>query len=64
MRSIKEQLVLVYCLTDDGLKSEKNGGKWRCVQSPSEMHGCRNNRGGDDAELLRDGDANTHLFID
>ncbi len=29
MRSIKEQLVLVYCLADDGLKSEKNGGKWR-----------------------------------
>jgi hypothetical protein len=26
---IKEQLVLVYCLVDDGLKSEKNGGKWR-----------------------------------
>ena len=23
------QLVLVYCLVDDGLKSEKNGGKWR-----------------------------------
>ncbi len=29
MRSIKEQLILVYCLADDGLKSEKNGGKWR-----------------------------------
>ena len=29
MRSIKEQLTLVYCLADDGLKSEKNGGKWR-----------------------------------
>ncbi len=29
MKSIKEQLVLVYCLADDGLKSEKNGGKWR-----------------------------------
>ena len=29
MRSIKEQLVLVYCLADDGLKSEKNGGNWR-----------------------------------
>ena len=29
MISIKEQLVLVYCLADDGLKSEKNGGKWR-----------------------------------
>ncbi len=29
MRSIKEQLILVYCLADDGLKSEKNGGQWR-----------------------------------
>ncbi len=29
MRSIKEQLILVYCLADDGLKSEKNGGNWR-----------------------------------
>ncbi len=29
MKSIKEQLVLVYCLADDGLKSEKNGGQWR-----------------------------------
>ena len=31
MRSIgrSAQLVLVYCLADDGLKSEKNGGKWR-----------------------------------
>ena len=29
MRSIKEQLILVYCLADDGLKSENNGGKWR-----------------------------------
>ena len=51
MTSIKEQLVLVYCLADDGLKSEKNGGKWRCVQSQSEMHGCRNNRGGNDAAV-------------
>ncbi len=29
MLSISEQLILVYCLADDGLKSEKNGGKWR-----------------------------------
>ena len=29
MRSIKEQLAVVYCLVDDGLKSEKNGGDWR-----------------------------------
>ncbi len=29
MRSIKEQLVLVYCLVDDSLKSEKKGGHWR-----------------------------------
>ena len=29
MKSIKEQLVLVYCLADDGLKSEKSGGDWR-----------------------------------
>ncbi len=29
MRSIKEQLILVYCLADDGLKSEENGGNWR-----------------------------------
>lgn len=29
MRSIKEQLTLVYCLADDGLKSEKNSGEWR-----------------------------------
>ncbi len=29
MRSISEQLILVYCLADDGLKSEKNGGNWR-----------------------------------
>ncbi|MGI8642473.1 MAG: hypothetical protein ACR2MG_21305 [Pyrinomonadaceae bacterium] len=64
MRSIKEQLVLVYCLADDRLKSEKNGGKWRCVQSQSEMHGCRNNGGGNDAKLLRNSDANTHLFTD
>ena len=38
MRSIKEQLILVYCLADDGLKNEKNGGNWRRVQSQSEMH--------------------------
>ncbi len=29
MRSIKEQLILVYCLADDGLKSQNNGGQWR-----------------------------------
>ena len=31
MRSIgrSAQLVLVYCLVDDGLKAEKNGGNWR-----------------------------------
>lgn len=29
MKSVKEQLVLVYCLVDDCLKSEKNGGQWR-----------------------------------
>ena len=29
MKSVKEQLVLVYCLVDDSLKSEKNGGNWR-----------------------------------
>ncbi len=31
MRSIgrSAQLVLVYCLADDGLKSERNGGNWR-----------------------------------
>jgi hypothetical protein len=29
MLSISEQLILVYCLADDGLKSEKNGGNWR-----------------------------------
>ena len=29
MLSIGEQLILVYCLADDGIKSEKNGGQWR-----------------------------------
>ena len=29
MRSIKEQLVLVYCLADDCLKGQENGGNWR-----------------------------------
>jgi hypothetical protein len=29
MKSIKEQLVLVYCLADDCLKSQANGGNWR-----------------------------------
>lgn len=29
MLSISEQLILVYCLADDGIKSEKNGGNWR-----------------------------------
>ena len=29
MRSISEQLILVYCLADDGLKSNKNGMNWR-----------------------------------
>ena len=29
MLNISEQLTLVYCLVDDGLKSEKNAGKWR-----------------------------------
>lgn len=29
MLSISEQLILVYCLADDGIKSEKNGGHWR-----------------------------------
>lgn len=29
MKSIKEQLTLVYCLADDGIKSRNNGGNWR-----------------------------------
>jgi hypothetical protein len=29
MLSIREQLAVVYCLVDDGLKSEKNSGHWR-----------------------------------
>jgi hypothetical protein len=29
MKSIKEQLVLVYCLVDDCLKSQANNGDWR-----------------------------------
>jgi len=29
MKSIKEQLVLVYCLADDCLKSQGGGGNWR-----------------------------------
>jgi hypothetical protein len=29
MLSICEQLILVYCVADDGLKNEKNGGNWR-----------------------------------
>ena len=29
MLSIKEQLTLVYCLVDNCLKSEENGGQWR-----------------------------------
>ena len=29
MLSISEQLILVYCLADDSLKSEENGGNWR-----------------------------------
>jgi hypothetical protein len=29
MLSIREQLAVVYCLVDDSLKSEKNGGNWR-----------------------------------
>jgi len=29
MLSIREQLAVVYCPVDDGLKSEKNGGNWR-----------------------------------
>jgi hypothetical protein len=29
MKSIKEQLVLVYCLADDCLKSQEDGGNWR-----------------------------------
>ena len=29
MLSIREQLAVVYCLVDDGLKSENNGGHWR-----------------------------------
>src|SRR5215203_666016 len=29
MLSISEQLILVYCLVDDGLKSEKNVSNWR-----------------------------------
>lgn len=29
MLSIREQLAVVYCLVDDGLKNEKNGGNWR-----------------------------------
>ncbi len=38
MRSIKEQLILVYCLADDGLKSEENGGNWRRVKQQTQMH--------------------------
>lgn len=29
MLSISEQLILVYCVADDGLKSKDNGGHWR-----------------------------------
>ncbi len=29
MLSLSEQLTVVYCPVDDGLKSEKNGGRWR-----------------------------------
>lgn len=29
MLSISEQLILVYCVADDGLKSQDNGGHWR-----------------------------------
>ena len=29
MKSIKEQLVIVYCLVDDCLKSQEDGGNWR-----------------------------------
>ena len=29
MLSISQQLAVVYCLVDDGLKNEKNGGHWR-----------------------------------
>ena len=29
MLSISEQLIVVYCLVDDGLKSNYNGGHWR-----------------------------------
>lgn len=29
MLSIKEQLTLVYCLVDDGLKSQASAGEWR-----------------------------------
>jgi hypothetical protein len=29
MLSIEEQLTLVYCLVDDGLKSHADSGEWR-----------------------------------
>lgn len=29
MLSINEQLILVYCLADVGLKSQQQGGRWR-----------------------------------
>ena len=63
MRSIKEQLVLVYCLADEGLKSEKNGGNWRRIKQPTQMHWCGNYGGGDDAELFWMRHSETHLFI-
>ncbi len=63
MLSIREQLAVVYCLVDDGLKSEKNGGNWRKSNHNPKGTDAAHNRGCADAKLFWNGDAQKDIFI-
>jgi len=62
MLSIKEQLVLVYCLADDCLKSQAHGGNWRKSNNKPKCTDAEIIAQSDDAELFWDSDAQTDVF--
>ena len=63
MRSIREQLTLVYCLADDGLKSAKNGGNWRRSNHHPKCTDAEIIAVAMMPQLFWNGDAQTGLFV-
>ena len=51
------QLVLVYCLADDCLKSQADGGNWRKSNNKPKCTDAAHNCISHDAELFWDSDA-------